>query len=227
MEILHVSRLSLRCVHDALVAKCRPPAQLLSWNRYSTNVHVFEYGKTDALSEDIVRSVDLSYNTTAFPSDTTNDVKYNYRQQDKAYYVAPRRLYGLPTCRYRPANMVWVTPYPKGKINEFRENPTLLGLKILPGMAQSLKSSSSDPIPAIRSWCMLQLCDDGSLYSKLWCRNASNQLDKSTLSPFHRSSTKFHDIQDEYLEFCKEEINRSSKVADLSPMFKGTLINNL
>ncbi|KAJ2959875.1 hypothetical protein NQZ79_g4665 [Umbelopsis isabellina] len=195
-------------------------SQILAWNRYSTSVHVFEYANTDALSEDIIRSVDLSYNTTPFPSNTTRDVKYSY-QQDKAYYVAPRQLYGLPTCRYRPANMAWVTPYPKGKVNELRENPTLLGLKILPGMAQSMKKSSSlEPKPSIRSWCMLQLCDDGSLYSKLWCRNASNQLSKSTLSSFHRSSTNFHDIQDEYLKFCKEEIKRDSKVADLAPIFQ-------
>ncbi|KAM3578539.1 hypothetical protein VKS41_008924 [Umbelopsis sp. WA50703] len=118
--------------------------------------------------------------------------------------------------------MAWVTPYPKAKLNEFRDNPTLLGLKILPGVAQSMKQpSSSGQRPSVRTWCMLQLSDDGSVRSKLWCRNSSKQLKTTSLSSFHRSTTEFHDIQEQYLEFQRNEIRDSSKITDLSTIFEG------
>lgn len=198
-------------------------AHILAWNAHSKSAHVFEYGKTDSLSGDIFHTVDMSYNAEPLMSRPIPTSHYNNRSnQGGSYYVAPRQIYALPTCRYRPAHSAWVAPFPKGKTEHFRENPPLAGIKVLPGIARLMKYSESESRPPYaRSWCVLQLCYDGSVRSKVWCRRRIERDDVRALKCFHRPPTGFDDLQVEHLDTVQKEIELETRHVDMSSVFEG------
>jgi len=202
-------------------------AHILAWNAHSKSAHVFEYGKTDSLSGDIFHTVDMSYNAEPLMSQPIPTSHYNNRSnQGGSYYVAPRQIYALPTCRYRPAHSAWVAPFPKGKTEHFRENPPLAGIKVLPGIARLMKYSESESRPPYaRSWCVLQLCYDGSVRSKVWCRRRIERDDVRALKCFHRPPTGFDDLQVEHLDTVQKEIELETRHVDMSSVFEDLNFN--
>jgi hypothetical protein len=165
--------------------------------------------------------MDMSYNrqplTPHPPSTSKREERTN---RGGSYYVAPRQLYALPTCRYRPAHSAWVSPYPQGKIDTLRDNPPLAGLRILPGIART-KSESEDSPSYTRTWTVFQLCRNGSLRSKIWCRRTPENKYLRRLDSFHRPSTEFGDVAKDHTDEIKHEIEKDSRTMNMGPLFRG------
>ncbi|KAH8551730.1 hypothetical protein BGW37DRAFT_520003 [Umbelopsis sp. PMI_123] len=194
--------------------------QLLAWHPMSNFLHVFEYGKIDQITKDVPRSLDLSYNTNPSPRQAipTRLVDRKRDSSNSSFYVATRPLYGLPTNRYRPSPAAWVTPYATSKTAQLRDKSPLAGLTILPGIAH-WKSSQNDQVVGSRTWNVLQLCEDGTLQSKIWCRRSHEMKKLQSISWFHRPPVDFDNIQAEHLEAKKQEMEDDCVTSDLSRFF--------
>jgi hypothetical protein len=189
----------------------------------STFVHVFEYGKIDKITKDVPHTLDMSFNTNPASwstiSTTPTDTKRS--SSKSSFYVATRPLYGLPTNRFRPSPAAWVTPYATSKTAELRNKSPIAGLTVIPGIAH-MNSSQEDQSSGARTWNVLQLCEDGTLQSKIWCRKAPEKQKLRSLSWFQRPPiVDFDGIDAEHLEAKKQEMKGDSVTLDLSRFFGG------
>ncbi|KAI8575315.1 hypothetical protein K450DRAFT_262353 [Umbelopsis ramanniana AG] len=196
--------------------------QIFAWHPMSTFVHVFEYGKTDKMTKDVPRTLDISFNTNPASQSTLSTTPTNnkHSSSNSSFYVATRPLYGLPTNRFRPSPAAWVTPYATSKTAELRNKSPLAGLTVIPGIAH-MKPSQEDQAAGIRTWNVLQLCEDGTVQSKIWCRKPPEKQKLRSLSWFQRPPIiDFDNIEAEHLEAKKQEMEEDSVNSDLSRFFE-------
>ncbi|KAI9283462.1 hypothetical protein BC943DRAFT_100495 [Umbelopsis sp. AD052] len=195
--------------------------QILAWHPMSTFVHVFEYGKTDKITKEMPRTLDISFNTNPAPQSSISTTQTDNKRStsNSSFYVATRPLYGLPTNRFRPSPAAWVTPYAKSKTAELRDKSPLAGLTVIPGIAH-MKPSQENQSVGIRTWNVLQLCEDGTVQSKIWCRRAPEKQKLQSLSWFQRPPiTDFANIDAEHLEAKKQEMEEDSVTSNLTRFF--------
>jgi hypothetical protein len=87
-----------------------------------------------------------------------------------------------------------------------------------------MNSSQEGQSVGVRTWNVLQLSEDGTLQSKIWCRRAPKKQKLRSLSWFPRPPiVDFDNIDAEHLEAKKQEMEEDSVTENLSRFFEGNV----